>query len=223
MKLTPICLSTVLFLLVACAAEKQYSLPNLSDTHVVQEDHACTTVFPRGRWHFVHSIDFTMRDGSGSTVIGVTTLFGNSFECALITVEGFTLFEAVFHGGKSIEVRRAVPPFDNIGFAEGMVHDIRAIFLPPQSVKVQYGKVAGAGAACRHIDVNGRVVDILPAKDNCWQIKGYAPDLILDRSIVGRSCKKKGFTLIPEHLELKSYGHSGYTLKMTLISADNFK
>ena len=67
------------------------------------------------------------------------------------------------------------------------------------------------------------MVDVLPDVDDCWQIKSYTPDLTMDRSIVGRSCRKKGSSLIPDYLELKTYGQTGYTLKMTLITADNFK
>ncbi len=222
MKLFPIFLSAVLLLLVACAGVNS-PLPPLSETVVVKESQACTRIFPQGKWQFVHSIDFSMAGGAGSTLLGVTTLSGKSFQCALVTVEGFTLFEAVYHGDKSIEVRRAVPPFDNKGFAEGMVRDIRAIFQPPQRVKVEYGEVAGAGATCRYYDVEGRVVDVLSEIDDCWQIKGYTLDLVLDRSIVGRSCRKKESSLIPEYLELKSHGRSGYTLKMTLIRVDTFK
>ena len=43
----------------------------------------------------------------------------------------------------------------------------------------------------------------------------------MDRSIVGRSCKKMGNNLIPEHLELRGFGQAGYTLKMTLIQAES--
>ena len=92
---------------------------------------SCAAVFPQGKWQFAHAIDFAMRDGSGTPVIGVTSLTGNDIDCALITVEGLTLFEAAFHHDGSIEVRRAVPPFDGPDFAKGMIADIRAIFQPP--------------------------------------------------------------------------------------------
>ncbi len=58
--------------------------------------------FPKGRWQFVHSIDFTMGDGAGATVVGVITLNEKDIECALFTLEGLTLFEAVFPPGPEL-------------------------------------------------------------------------------------------------------------------------
>jgi len=222
MKLYLLYLAIIPIFIVGCAVEKQSFLPDMEPTENQRVEQACGTVFPRGNWQFVHSIDFTMKNGSGGTVVGVTTLSENGIECALITVEGLTLFDAAFRAGKSFHVRRAVPPFDNPDFARGLIGDIRAIFQPPLNRSVRVGQLADASPTCRYVDTN-RVVDVLPDVEGCWQIKSYTPDLIMNRSIIGKSCRKKGTSLIPDYLELKSYGHSGYTLKMTLISADNIK
>jgi hypothetical protein len=85
------------------------------------------------------------------------------------------------------------------------------------------GQLAGAASVCRYIEVDGSVVDVLPDIDGCLQIKSYNPDLILERSITGRSCREIGSSPIPDYIELKTFGRTGYTLKMTLISIDNFK
>jgi len=247
MKIQLFFLTAILFGIVACAAETQFRLPELKGVEAGpvkdgQEIAACAAVFPdggyrghggKGGWQFVHSIDFTMRDGSGTTVIGVTSLSGNDIECALMTVEGLTLFEAVFGHDNSIEVRRAVPPFDRPGFAAGLINDIRAIFQPPPG-SMETGQLQsrlqpqspGTTAVCRYRDgSNGvvGVVDVLPEVDGCWQIKSYTSDLVMKRSITGLSCRKRGFSRIPDHILLKIYGQTGYTLKMTLISADNIK
>jgi hypothetical protein len=215
-------LALILVLLSACAVDRSLLLPELTGVEKRTEKHICAAVFPRGKWQFVHSIDFTTKDGFGNTLLGVTTLAGSTIESALITVEGLTLFEASFGPDDSYQVRRAVPPFDGPALAKNMIGDIRAIFQPPPGILVRTGLLAGAVSACRY-EEKGRVTDILPDVDDCWQIKSYSSDLILDRSIVGRSCREKGSRLIPDYLELKTYGRTGYTLKMTLISADNFK
>lgn len=215
-----LCLFVLPFLLFGCAAEKQLRPPELANVHDEHGVQACTAVFPEGNWQFVHSIDFSMRDGSGTTVVGITTLTGNDLACALVTVEGLTLFAADFHQDDSFEVRRAVPPFDTAEFAKGMMGDIRAIFLPPPGNKVQQGQLAGTTSVCRYAEAEGGVVDVLPNVDDCWQIKSYTPALIMNRSIVGQSCRKNEFTAIPDSLLLKTYGQGGYTLKMKLISAD---
>lgn len=213
-------LISLCFFLAGCAAEKRMHLPDIIGTKVLQEQTDCSSIFPQGEWQFVHSIDFTRRDGQGTTVVGITTLSNDIIKSALVTVEGFTLFEADFFKDNSFSVHRAVPPFDSSGFAEGMMHDIRSIFQPPEGDKIQTGRVPKGIAICRYTDANGSVTDIMPNKDDCWQITSYTPDRIMDRSITGRSCIEKGSTRIPEYLDLQTYGMTGYTLKMKLLRAD---
>lgn len=222
MKITFLSILLLLFLLAGCALEKQVRLPDLVPMQGGQEEPACGAVFPQGKWQFVHAIDFTMKDGAGTPVVGVTTLAENDdIEIALVTVEGLTLFEAVYHGKERFAVLRAVPPFDKAEFAQGLIGDIRAIFQQPTGRERQTGQLPEMRYVCRYKDVDGGVVDVLLGADDCWQIKSYSSDRILNRSIVGRACRKKGSNLIPEYLEMQNYGHTGYTLKMTLIRADN--
>jgi len=222
MKFSLFRLVVILFFLTACAAEQPIRLPDLVTTQDQQGKQACEQFFPAGKWQFVHSIDFTMRNGAGSTVIGVTTLTGTAIESALITIEGLTLFEAVYHEDNSFEIRRAVPPFDKPGFAQGLMSDVRAIFQLPPGSNTQIGHLTDKIPVCRYIAANGKVTDILVTED-CLQINNYTPDLVLARSISGRSCRKQGSLLLPEHLELKTFAPTGYTLKMTLISADELQ
>jgi hypothetical protein len=215
-------ISVLLVCLAGCATAPQSRLPELTATGYGQKSHGCDAVFPEGNWQFAHTIDFTLWDGSGAPVIGITSLNATDIDVALVTVEGLTLFDATFHLDGGTEVRRAVPPFDGPEFAQGLIGDIRAIFQPPTG-SMAMGQVAGVTSACRYTSTAGRVVDVLPDVGDCWQIKSYTPDLIMDSSIVGRSCKKKGSSLIPDYLELKTYGQIGYTLKLTLITADKIK
>lgn len=216
-----ILLPVLLMCLAACAAGKQLHMPELTATEDVRVDKGCESVFPRGNWQFVHAIDFSMQDGSGGTVVGVTSLAGDEIVCALVTIEGFTLFEAVYNKGQGLEVRRAVPPFDKPAFSAGLIEDVRLIFLTPAAANVQYGWLADNAPVCRYAGVDGRTTDILPAADDCWQIKTYNAELAMDRAIVGRSCRKKGNSLIPEYIELRGFNQADYTLKMTLIQAEN--
>ncbi len=205
----------------SCADKEQLRLPSIMENKDGQKTPVCKQVFPLGNWQFVHSIDFTMRDGSGSTVVGVTTLSKSGIKCALITIEGLTLFAARSSDENSLHIDRALSPFDNEQFAEGLMRDIRLIFQPPTG-KESRGLVSEKSAVCRYEKNDGRVLDVWPDVDDCWQIKSYSPDLIMERSVIGQSCKEKNSSLIPEVLELKNFGHAGYTLKMTLISADSF-
>ncbi|OEU46736.1 MAG: hypothetical protein BA862_07455 [Desulfobulbaceae bacterium S3730MH12] len=219
MKLHIFCLSTVMILLTSCAVEKQRHLPNLSPAPALEETSCSAAVFPQGKWQFIHAIDFSMKNGAGTAVIGVTSLSRNRIDCALITIEGLTLFEAAYEEEKGLEIRRAVPPFDKPLFAEGLIRDLRTIFQPPTG-GMQTGQIPGAITVCRYADNMGRVIDVLPEADDCWQINIYNSEMTLDRSITGRSCRNNGSAQVPEYLELNSYGQTGYTLKMTLIRAD---
>lgn len=213
---------TLLFCLVGCATAPQSRLPDLTAAEYGQKLNSCAAVFPQGKWQFAHTIDFTLGGRAGTPVIGITSLYGNDIDVALITVEGLTLFDASFHHDGGAEVRRAVPPFDGPEFAGGLIGDIRAIFLSPTG-SMTMGQVAGVTSGCRYTSGEGRVVDVLLGAGDCWQIKSYSSDQVMDRSIVGRSCKKKGSSLIPDYLELKTYGQYGYTLKLNLITADSIE
>ncbi len=214
-------LPSILFMcLAACAAERR-PMPELTVSEDMTGAKGCEAVYPQGRWQFIHSIDFSMQDGSGGTVIGVTSLAGEEITCVLMTIEGFTLFEAAYREGKALAVQRAVAPFDKPAFAEGLMRDVRMIFLAPPANTMLYGRSADNAPVCRYTGIDGQIIDILPAVDDCWQIRTYTSALIMDRSIVGRSCKKMGNNLIPEHLELRGFGQAGYTLKMTLIQAES--
>lgn len=216
-------LSAILFCLVACAPAKPPRLPDLAGTQSPQEEQACAKFFPPGNWQFVHSIAFTMKNGGDSTVIGVTALTGTEIECALVTVEGLTLFAAAYHDDGSFEIKRAVPPFDNPGFAEGLLHDVRTIFQPPAGSEVRIGRLDDETPVCRYTAADGNITDIMAAADGCVQIKSYTADLLPARLVVGKSCRKNGSALIPEYIELTDFDRTGYTLKMTLISADRIQ
>ncbi len=211
----------MLLCLTACAAGQLMRPPELATAEGVNMAPGCAAIFPQGCWQFVHAIDFTMQDGTGGNVVGVTSLTGDGLACALMTVEGFTLFEAVYSNDAKLVVKRAVPPFDKPAFAEGLLADVRLIFLAPDAAEVRYGWLADRTEVCRYTDGDGRITDLLPTADACWQIKTYTSKLVMDRTIVGRACRKSGNGLIPEHIELRGFGQGEYTLKMTLIQADH--
>lgn len=240
------CLIAALFALTACG-EKQITLPALTEMlpetlpetaseHGEAADCKCSAVFPRGNWQFVHTIDFSLKNGGGSTVIGVTALTQNSLECALVTPEGFTLFSGIFSGTldreNHFEVKRAVPPFDKPAFAQGMLEDLQAIFREPVKAEVQRGRLGDPPAAvCRYTDDANRVTDVFPEEDSdiCWQLRNYTAKKTvnktankrLTRSVIARSCPTTGPVRIPQKLELQTYGPTGYTLQMKLISAEH--
>jgi len=220
MRVQFLCLAVALVSLAGCAGERRSRLPELVSTTDGQEKQACMAVFPQGNWQFVHSIEFSMKGGAGSEVLGVTSIGNDQIESALVTVEGLTLFEAAFGNKGRIDVHRAVPPFDGPEFARGLFADIRAIFRRPSGVMTGSRHLPDGNTVCRFSDDDARVVDILPNVNGCWAIETYSPEKLRDRSIVAKDCRQQGGRSIPGYLELTTSGSTGYTLKMTLIRAD---
>ncbi|HKJ63780.1 MAG TPA: hypothetical protein VJ969_00135 [Desulfopila sp.] len=209
---------TALVLVFGCADRGRdlSRLPALSGEFAVED---CNSLFPARGWQFVHSIDFTMDNGYGTTVLGVTTLEPARIRCALLSVEGFTLFEALFDRNTGLTILRAVPPFDTAVFAEGLIADIRTIFLPPPG-EMHPGLTQDGKRICRFTSAEGRIGDIIIADEKCPQIQTYSPDGLLKRLVTGRDCRRSRAGLIPRSLELHSYGRTGYTLKMNLLRTD---
>lgn len=212
---------SLLLLLSSCALQPKQLEPfagsALRPSQQTELIKKCAAVYPQGKYQFVHAIEFSMAGGGGSTVVGVTVVDSNSLSCALMTIEGFTLFQARL--GKKLEVDRAVPPFDRPGFAQGLMADVRALFLRP-SGQVFYGRLANGTRSCRWTTADGKVTDVQPLENGCYQIRTYDAAGLLTRTITTRSCRKTGSVMIPQELELTVPGTSGYTLKMTLISVD---
>ena len=178
----------------------------------------CAPLFPQGNYQFVHLIEFSMPGGNHGTAMGVTVTGGKGIESALMTVEGFVLFAAGFTD--TLTVHRAVPPFDKPGFADGMMQDIRTIFLQPQG-KIVTGSLPDTRSVCRITGSSGQITDILTIADQCRQLNIYSPDRQLQSKISGHGCTVNlNNTLIPKTLTLTSLQMGGYSLKMTLISAE---
>ena len=215
-----LCLATVL-LIASCTSGTRQLLPDLapmSGRNGIQGQ--CTAMFPEGRWQFVHAISFQMTNGNTGTALGVVVLAGREINCALMTVEGLTLFEARSAGGEDLQVMRAVPPFDNREFAAGLMRDIRTIFFQPAG-EGRYGRLPGNVPVCRYVAA-GQVTDILPREDGCWRLDTYS-DRIRTRSIRTRSCRTVDTAVLPEFLELVADGPAGYTLNMHLVSAERLQ
>ncbi len=228
---------TMALLLTSCALNQGKPLPKLAPANGSGEiRQLCAMVFPQGRWQMVHTIAFRMADDTSGNALGVVVLNNREIKCALMTVEGLTLFEARSAEEDELEVMRALPPFDKPAFATGLMRDVRAIFQPPPG-QVHYGTLADGTLLCRY-PYGHTVTDILPQKDGCWQIHTYSEHTSLrtdgclpadprreqlrDRTITAQSCSPVASTNLPHFIELIGSGPAGYTLNMRLISAERF-
>jgi hypothetical protein len=212
-----LCLITAV-LLASCAGMHHGRQLQLIEISVSERQFSpCLQAFPDGQWQLVHAIAFRMAGGVQGHALGVLVLTEEEIRCALMTMEGLTLFEARFRGEAVPEVSRALAPFDNPEFAAGLMRDVRTIFRRPPGT-AQYGKIATGEAVCRYIS-DGKVTDILPGEDGCWRIITYA-DTVATRIIHAHACTKDAGTVLAGFLTLTAPGVDGYTLSMELVHAD---
>ncbi len=178
----------------------------------------CEQLFVHGDFQMVHSITFSLANGHGATVIGVTVREGDTLTCALMGVEGFLLFEAVFDG--ELQVKRALPPFDKLSFARGLMLDVQTLFLLPQGAGSVAGKIIDESRVCRYLAEDERITDVIATIDGTAHINIYNGAQNKIQDIVFTSFIENEMGSIPEIMELTTMGSNGYTLTMTLISAE---
>ena len=176
----------------------------------------CRTPFADGPYRVVHAMEAQIGGRQAGTLLGVT-LFDPSAETlhgAILTLEGFVLFDARYD--KGLLVNRAVPPFDAPHFGGNMMEDIRLLFLAPNGRLLAAGRLADGAGICRYEAAGGAVVDVIVYLDSTWAILMYGADDEKLRQVRALSVRNR----IPETVELTGFQSVGYTLRMTLISAE---
>jgi len=182
----------------------------------------CEQYYAHGNWQFVHSITFRMVNGHGATVIGVTVLDEKIIKTALLGVEGFVLFEAELDAEKSLNITRALPPFDNNDFAAGLMRDVKAIFVLASEEKPVTAQLADGAFICRYSNTK-QISDFSIQSDGSTRIHVYNADGNRTKTIMADSHSFIDGVRIPKQIQLSTYGLQAYTLKLELISADKIK
>lgn len=179
----------------------------------------CSDIFPHGQWQLVHAIEILPPVGSKQTVLGIVQLSSKqkSFHCVLMTIEGLVLFEADFDG--AVTIRRALPPLDKPGVAEGIVQDISLLFFAPEQPCVATGLSKKAAWICRYSSTDQGHKDIILLSDGRWEIRRYNKNHRLMRTIALMFKGDLHASGMPSFVVLKAYGIGGYQLRMSLIEA----
>ncbi len=201
----------LLFFLTGC------TLPPASPPELVRPGPCaplCGQLTPRGEWQFVHRITFSGQAMAGS-LLGVTVVNGTTLRCALLTLEGLTLFEA--REDDTLQILRALPPFDRPGFAEGLMADVRTLFVHPRVM--QCGQDTDGKDICRYQDRRGWTVDLVPLADGCFSIQAWSRQTGKSRTITSRDCTLTDGYRLGRRITLAAAGLRPYTLTMTLIEA----
>jgi hypothetical protein len=175
--------------------------------------------FPRGRWQLVHRIEARFPGNHKALMMGALELDSATghLTCALMTVEGFTLFSA--SQTDRLQVTRAVPPFDGPGFADGLMADLRLLFLVPSDARLQAGSLDGRPAH-RYLHAEGHTTDVIASAIDRYRIARYAADgrLVRRARLIMRASPGAGQEMAREIL-LEARDEAGYTLRLDLIEA----
>jgi len=212
------CLLLAVCMLSSCVSANRNLLPKIVATEPgALTDGGCTRMFPQKPWQYVHALNFRLADGGSGSALGVVSLDRGSIRCALMSVEGLTLFEAYAPPGEQVKVVRALPPFDAQGFASGLMRDLQALFfVPPGSLR--QGRLEDGRIVCRFTTPQ-RITDILPGDDGCWQVRLYA-DGVNTVSIETHTCHGVDSVFVAQTMELMVPGPAGYTISLRLLSAE---
>ena len=192
-------------------------LPRLSPPAGGMAD--CPRIYVRDAWQFVHIIEATPPGRATSTLMGVVQVVpaARRLHCVLMTLEGLVLFEA--DCGRQVNILRALPPFDDRGFAQGLIDDIRLIFLAPERASRTAGALADGSPVCRYRLENGDVHDLVQTGGG-WELRCYRKGRTLIRTLVAqKAAPRDAGSPMPAHLTLTAPGMLGYDLTLTLVDA----
>jgi len=177
----------------------------------------CRLPFSSTGCRYVHSLDAELPGGARMTVIGVSVIdpAADTIQAAIMTLEGLVLFDATA-SGDGVQVHRALPPFDAPRFAEGLMQDVRFIFMFPAGAPKTTGRLDDGSSVCRYQDNFGMTVDVITHPGQGWEVEQYS---VLGKKL--RSLKidplKNG---VPGMLEFEALSPKPYALHMKLISAE---
>jgi len=208
------------WLAVSCA-----SLPEFHQTSRPESSHTsrpCQGRYPVGNWQLLHTIQAELPGNQTGFLMGVTRLSSQkrSFQCVIMTLEGFVVYDARYDG--TIRVERAVAPFDNQAFARGVMTDIQLIFFKPLANEIALGTLSDGAVVCRHTLDDGRVIDVAKPEHRQWETRLYGPHHRLKRVITlinNENPDQKSLIGIADKIELTAKGTPGYKLVLDLVEA----
>ncbi len=212
-------LALIVLLALSCAHLPAIQ-PPAQGTASLDIDRHCEAIYPTGNWQLLHVIEASPPAMPPQTLMGLSQIQSETktAHCVLMTLEGLVLFEAEYHD--TIDIQRALPPFDKPGFAEGLIEDLMLIFFKPDMPLTHTGYTQDGAAVCRHQSKGKGAQDIIVPEDKPWRIVRYNKKKKIIRDVspdMDAELTEHGF---PERVTLKAPGILGYQLMLSLLSAE---
>jgi hypothetical protein len=198
----------------ACTGLKPLTPLDPARKTAVLED--CRRPFLPGSYRLVHALETFLPDGAKGTAIGVLVADPRTrgFRTALMTIEGFVLFDA--EAGETLTVHRAVPPFNAPAFAEALAEDIRLAFFPPGGEPAAWGEGEGGALVCRFERADGRLVEVMTLRDGNIGIRLYGTGQEVRKRVEMTPPERPG---LADALEIRG-GWPPYTLRLRLLESE---
>ena len=199
----------------ACTGLKPLTTLDPARKTAVLED--CRRPFLPGKYRLVHALETVMSDGAKRTAIGVLVADPRTrgFRTALMTIEGFVLFDA--EAGETLIVHRALPPFDAPAFAEAMAEDIRLAFFSPGGEPAAWGEGEGGALVCRFERADGRLVEVRTIEGGVTGIRLYGTGQEVRKRVEMTPPERPG---LADTLEIRGSGWPPYTLRLRLLESE---
>jgi hypothetical protein len=199
----------------ACTGLKPLTLLDPARKTAVLED--CQRPFLPGKYRLVHALETTMPDGAKGTAVGILVADPRtrSFRTALMTIEGFVLFDA--EAGETLTVHRAVPPFNAPAFAKTLAEDIRLAFFSPVGELAAWGEGEEGALVCRFDRADGGLLEVMTLKDGVVGIRLYGTGQEVLKKITMPPPQRPG---LADTLEIRGSGWPPYTLRLRLLESE---
>ena len=177
----------------------------------------CRRPFLPGSYRLVHALETVMPDGAKGTAVGILVADPRTrgFRTALMTIEGFVLFDA--EAGETLTVHRAVPPFDAPAFAEALAEDIRLAFFSPGGKPAAWGEGEEGALVCRFERADGRLVDVMTLRDGVMGIRLYGTGQEVRKRVEMTPPERPG---LADTLEIRGSGWPPYKLRLRLLESE---
>jgi hypothetical protein len=217
MKLVSCLVIPVLFIISSCTA-----LPTIQSDRSLKTT-LCSKPFPSGQKQYVHSLVVTLPDGDASLMTGITTVSAEqrSVHVTVMTPEGLTLFAGRLQEDR-VEILRRISFFSTATFAEGLLNDVRLIFLKPAAQLIEVGRTEQGSQVCRYRQIDKSVLDMVIDKHGDWELVQYGANSQPNRRVIARystSGVRSVGNDTPDSIKLIVTGHFHYTLDMQIIQS----
>ncbi|MCE5264328.1 MAG: hypothetical protein LLG97_12440 [Deltaproteobacteria bacterium] len=207
-------LLALLLALAGCAGLKPLTPLDPARKAAVLEE--CRRPFLPEGFRLVHALETVMPGGGAGTAIGVLVADPRTraFRTALMTIEGFVLFDA--EAGQTLTVHRAVPPFDKPAFAEGLAADVRLAFFQPGGEPAAWGEGEEGARMCRYELPDGRMEEVSTFRNGEVEIRLYGDDRTVQKRVKMAPLNQPG---LAETVEIRG-GWPPYGLRLRLLESE---